>query len=408
MRRLLSLTLLVFLLIIYIYSITFIVIPISTKILLEIVCLVYCLKYIISDRFRLKNQYKIILALLFVMIIWDLFTSLANGGHEFYLATRMITVIGSLFTAHCVYLFSLKITNRRDVFFKIMALVILFESAISLLMKFFPFIYDLLSSFLIFDLMDEYASYTVFEVGRFHGIGSAMFFGVLPSATIGLMTSMYLFAKSEDAIKKAFWLFTWVFILAISFLTARYSIIIGCISLVYFVFVSSKKNLLKNIIPSFFLLLFGYLAYIIILNNSNSSLLGWAFGAFTGDSRGGDTVEFLKDWWLNTKFELKTFLIGDARYMAENGVFGYYKNIDIGIFRQIFYGGIIGLLLNLYTHAKILKMASKFEPQQEYKYMLFFLMLCYIVILAKGDANMMSFFILYLVVSTKGIFQKCC
>jgi hypothetical protein len=256
--------------------------------------------------------------------------------------------------------------------------------------------------------MDEFTLDSVFEMGRFHGIGVAMFFGVLPSAAIGLMTSMYLFAKSEGALKKAFWLFTWVFVFAISFLTARYTIFIGCVSLVYYVFVSRKKNLLNNIIISFFLVLFGYLAYIIILNNADLSLLSWAFGAFTGDSVGGNTVEYLLSWWLNTEFEFKTFLIGDARYIAENGVFGYYKNIDVGIYRQIFYGGIIGLLLNLYTHAKILKMASKYEPQQEYKSMLFFLMLCYIVILTKGDANMMSFFILYLVVSTKGVFQKCC
>ena len=111
------------------------------------------------------------------------------------------------------------------------------------------------------------------------------------------------------------------------------------------------------------------------------------------------------EWWKNAHFEIKTFLIGDGLYTNPNGV-GYYMGTDIGFFRRIYYGGIIGLLLYLYYHYKIAYFTYKSIGTRDIKYMMLFLVLSYMVILAKGDANMLSLFVLYLVFFERGIFYR--
>ncbi len=50
-------------------------------------------------------------------------------------------------------------------------------------------------------------------------------------------------------------------------------------------------------------------------------------------------------------------------------------------------------------------MAYNYNKTRQFKFFLFFLFFSYLAILGKGDTNMMTFFILYLVFYTGGVFE---
>lgn len=395
--------LLCFLLLIYIYSITFVFIPVSAKILLEIVCLFVCMRYITNPRFCLKKEYYDIVVSLLLLGFWDLIVSTLNGGSEYHLAKRGFIAIGSLFASQCIYELSIraKVIDRKR-FLRLIVIVIFSESVLSLLMKVFPFILTALQSILVFDFGGFGPENMIFEMGRFHGIGTAMYYGVLPSAMLGLMATMYLLVNSNTFKTKISYIFIWCIIFAVSFLTARFTIFIGALSIVYYLYASGRRSLAQNIVLLALMGLFFFCAYKILLDNATKRLLEWAFGEFSGDK--GGTASVLYDLWLNTRFTLKTLLIGDAKYNIADGV--YYMNTDIGIFRQIYYGGLIGLFLDLKVHYKIFRVGVANEKDSSYKAMFFSLLLGYIVLLMKGDASLMSLFLLFSVFNTKGIYCR--
>lgn len=370
---------------------------------MEGACLLFCLKYIFSKNYQLKKEYKQLLFIFFLGVIWDIITSLFNWNNEFYLAKKMLFAIASFFFAHYIYVLSRRVVKTTNSFIKLLAIVVLVESIIALLISIFPQLNNILKSFLVFEILENEIFEGVLKMGRFHGIGTAVFFGVLSSSALGLMSSIYCIIKSKSTTSRIFWIFAWLLIFIVSFFTARFTLFIGAVSILYCLYSFRKSRITSAISIVIIASIACFVAYSIIIRNANDELLSWAFDELTGKVDGG-TSAILKDWWFNTKINFKTLIIGDARYSEADGM--YYMYTDVGILRQIFYGGIIGLILNLIAHGKTLMLASRYFPKSNYSAMLFFLMLGYIAILFKGDASMISLYILLLVYNTRGIFSK--
>ena len=135
-------------------------------------------------------------------------------------------------------------------------------------------------------------------------------------------------------------------------------------------------------------------------------MLKWGFAFFVDGSSSessGHTASIVQDWLVNTHFDISTFIFGDGRYTDSSGT-GYYKGVDIGYYRRIFYGGVVGLFLMLYYHLKVLVFSNRCFKTSDIKWMMYALFACYLLILVKGDALMLSHFILFLVFFQKGIF----
>jgi hypothetical protein len=79
------------------------------------------------------------------------------------------------------------------------------------------------------------------------------------------------------------------------------------------------------------------------------------------------------------------------------GDFSYYKNVDIGFYRQIFYSGLIGLSIILYYNIMILKYIKKSDISDKslgpYVAVLF---ICYLISMFKGDINYVELYLLVL------------
>ena len=58
-----------------------------------------------------------------------------------------------------------------------------------------------------------------------------------------------------------------------------------------------------------------------------------------------NSFDLTKKMWQTLPDNLLTWIIGDAKYVDENG--GYYMHVDVGYLRILFYGGLIGLFLYL-------------------------------------------------------------
>ena len=403
MRKIIFYSFLFFLLVVYILSIIFDFIPISTKIILEAISFIICFVILSDSRYRLKKEYKTIIIWLVIAIIWDLITSLINGETQFHFIKYLTPVIGSIFAAHVIYKFAKRRIKTPEQLLYLVVLMMFFESILTVLMKSFPPLYELLDAFLVFDFRTDVVT-DIFDIPRFFGIGNAYFFGVLAPCCVAIMPAVYLMNETESLLKKVFLIVMWIVISIVSFFVARWTITIVAVSVGLFFVYQGGKNVFRTLGVLAILAVGIWVAYIVTMDNIDPELQKWAFSSFMNDSAQGDhSADYVKDWWLNTRFEFKTFLIGDAKYT--DPIDGYYKHVDVGYFREIFYGGIIGLLINLYLHVKILKMTYRYNPTKSFKYFLIFLMFGYMAILAKGDANMMTFFILFLVFYSDGAIE---
>lgn len=403
MKKFFFYILFVFLLTVYIYSIVFDAVPISTKILLEAVGLFSCLKYLLRDDYRLKKEYRSIFALIFAIVIWDVITSLLNGGHQYHLVRDMIPTLGSVFGAQLLWSYSRPYLRDCNHFLIIVAITIFAESVLSLLMKASPALYALIDSFLVFDFGSDTIT-DIYDLTRVFGIGNAHYFGVLASCILGVMTAVYMLFQSDKNLTKALLLMMWFIIAFASFLTARWSVFIVGLSGLLFLFCLRSQQTQSKIGIVLMLLIVGVFVIYFALNSVDSEAQEWAFAYFKDKDSSDHSADIVVGWWENTRFDFKTLLIGDAQYTDQRG--GYYMHVDVGFFREIFYGGIIGLLIIIYSHIKILKYTYKYNKVKIFKWYLSFLLLGYFAAMAKGNLNMMTFYILILVFYSGGIFEK--
>lgn len=393
----------VFLLIIYIYSIVFDAFPLSTKIILEVVGLIGCLKFIFNNNYRLKKEYKSVFFLIIAIVIWDLITSLLNGANQFHLVRDMIPTLGSVFGAQLLWSYSRPYLKNNNHFLFILAITIFGESVLSLMMKASPALYGLIDSFLVFDFGSDTIT-DIYDLTRVFGIGNAHYFGVLASCILGVMTSVYLIFHSDGSLKKVVLIMAWIVIAFASFLTARWSIFIVGLSGLLFLFCLRSMRVENKFGIVFLLIIAGASVIYFALNSVDTEAQEWAFGYFIDRDSSDHSADIVVGWWENTRFDFKTLLIGDARYTDPRG--GYYMHVDVGFFREIFYGGIIGLFIIVFSHIKILRYTYKYNKSKSFKWYLAFLLFGYLAAMAKGNLNMMTFYILILVFYSGGIYDR--
>ncbi len=402
MKKLLFYIVLFLILIVYIYSIIFKAFPISTKIILEAVGVLFCIKYIASPRYRLRKEYWSIVIIIGAIVVWDIITSFINGQSEFHLIKYHLPALGSIFCAQMMFSYTQKYFKNPDNILMAIVVTVFLESILSIIMKVSPPVFDMLSSVLRFEFLENPA--ITFDLSRFFGIGNALFFGVLASCSLGLMGSVYLMGRTSSSIIRFFLMIMWIVIGIVSFFSARWAITLIGLSIMMLFLCQWGVNIGKTIMMLLGIGIVVAVAFVIVMNNIDDELYTWAFSFLLDPSSSQDhTQDNMVNWYTNTSFDIKTLIIGDALYALPNGL--YYGNTDVGFFRQIYYGGVIGLVLNLLAHFKVLKTAYKFNKTRNFKFFLMFLMLGYLAILGKGDATMLTFYILILVYYSGGAYE---
>lgn len=402
MKKIIFYSIYTVLLVIFLFSIVFDAVPISAKIILEAVGLVACIKYFFDRRYRLKKEYHIVIRLIIALVLWDVFTSFLNGRTEFHYIHDMIPILGSIFGGQLLFSYSRKYFTSHDQFLLILTIIIFGESVLALMMKAFPALYAFIDSFIVFDFGSDTIE-DIFDLTRIFGLGNAHYFGVLPTCNLAVMAAVLLIGRKEKIWIKVLLLFMWIVISFTSFLTARWSIFLVGLSVGLYILLQKGKSISSQIglVLVLVVLVIGFFTF--ATNNIDSESQEWAFAYFVDRDSSDHSADIVMGWWENTRFELKTFILGDAQYMDPKG--GYYKHVDVGFFREIFYGGIIGLFIILFSHIKILKLIYRYERKRDFRLFLTFIFLGYLAAMAKGNFTMMSFLILFLVYYSDGIFE---
>lgn len=402
MGRIIKIGFIYILFFIYIFHVVFKAVPVSSKFFIYGLGVLYAFPKIVSGKYKLKKEYKSILSLCLIVLLWDIVVCVLNWQFEMYLTNAIISIVLSIFGAHMVYDFSKSYIQTKDKFLQVILYTIGFHSLYALAMKFIPQLYSLADSIQVFLIPKDTVGDDIVAMQRFIGLGTASYFGALLPCALALMTATYLITTTKSTIKLIVYIVIYLLTAVFTFFTARTSILLVALSLFFLLLYQRRISFAKIFKMFFYLAILVSFAYVLIIQFIDINTITWALDVFNEkDSGSGGLV---KEWWLNTKFPLKTLLIGDGRY--SDGELLYYKRIDIGVHRKIFYGGLMGIALELLLHWKTLRYMSHFDHSRGIKLLSISLFISYVVIICKGDISMMSLFILYLVFYSEGVFER--
>lgn len=204
--------------------------------------------------------------------------------------------------------------------------------------------------------------------------------------SLGTLFSAYFMVDAIDSGKSVVLpLISFLLIAAGGLIYGRTSIVTVGLALIYFVFApKNKKRMLKILLLLFALAVMIIMAlYIASFSNEKFKMwFNWAFEWLIDKSADGvGSVGALKDMY-RFPTELATYLIGDGQYFPLTG--GYYKNIDVGYLRAIYFYGIPGMLLNYASIVYIATCTIKNLCDTKLKYVIGFILADIFIIELKG------------------------
>lgn len=384
----------ILLFILYIYSIKFTFFPLTGKVVMAVFGLLVWLIDLMKREFIISQSDLRILAAGVILVVWGFLVVIINGSAQIIYLDYFISLASAFFASYLLYK-----TTKRDVksvntLLWIIALSVFIESLITLGIRFSSNLQNFMFSLQEFQTRDV-DDQNLLNINRFVGLGEAVYFGVLPSCTIGLVSLISLIIYNKQKSSVLYWIL-FVIITVVSFVVARYSVAIAILCMGWYVYTLLKKGLISKILLFVAISLVGVLVIFSLLKlYLPEGVFAWAFEMLEGGD--SSTANELKDWFSNTTFSFKTFLVGDGLYTNSDG--SYYGRIDIGIYRQIFYAGVVGLLLLYSLHRQILKGACIYLPTRQMKDISFLLIISFVVIMLKGDKSVFDLLMIYYVYS---------
>ena len=348
------------------------------------------------SRLRVKRRYIIYFILTSLMFLWSVVSIALNYTYDYYYPKEII-LLGILYfiSAFAVKLIFkiLKFDYNIETisFFLIVTTVvqILLSFAINSSSVFLSLVYFVFE----FDSIVGIEAAKTFSESRFVGFGTS-FFGLGVFYSYILIIFAYYIKKYVRPNYYNISLLVYFLIFIAALLFSRTSIV-GFVLSLFILF--SFKNLIKAFLSLFFLFL---LSPFILLDNifDNDKLaFGLEFIFNFKDSQAATSFDALIEMYSKLPDNMVTWILGDAKYREPTnvGFSGYYKNIDIGYLRILFYSGIIGLFLFILVNSYIV-----FESFRN-KLLSVMLFLCYLALNLKGVAHFYSIGFLYFLVDYK-------
>lgn len=217
--------------------------------------------------------------------------------------------------------------------------------------------------------------------------GDHVFFGGGVWTCLGLLMIVYLYKIEKLSIIGFIALYSYVFFTGL--FVAR-TTVAGLVS-IFLLFTPIKKNWYKMIGVIGFGVVF--VAFFGMIQNwmlREGYSIGNAFEIYnnfisTGELTSSSSEE-TREMWSIIPDNVKTWIIGDARYNDPQG--GYYMHTDVGYLRIIWYGGIIGLFLYLWQIYRFCYLIRGENVKNYYtKKMLLFYYVVVLILLWKGHSD---------------------
>jgi len=359
----------------------------------------------LNKKVKIKREFSWIFKFSIIICVWDVLLSVISGYYQFHYCKTMVTPVGSVFGACILYEYSKKLLKNEITFHLFFVSIIFSECVITFLMSLSPSLFQIVNSIQITAMADMQVTDND-GFYRMLGLGSAVYFGVLPICAFSLLSCSYLICnKVQEKKKVVFIIIAFLTIGVVSFFSARTSLLLVAVALLPVIFHLRKMNIGNIVFYGVIVIAVVSFGVNYIQNNFNDSMMKWALDFIINKDLEGDAAGTVVDWIINTKFDdIGTLIWGDGCYENPDGT--YYKMVDVGWYRNIFYSGIIGVSLILYFHYKVSLFIYKSHKTKNMKLMLILLFVSYAIILLKGDGLMLSFLILYLMYYKDGIFER--
>lgn len=296
---------------------------------------------------------------LFVWGLISFISILANGTKDLYFISVIISqlnvLLSSIFIIYILY-FKFKFSSF-DLINLIIFVIFLFNLSAIILYK-FPSIKDLLFSMTVRETPYE-AEFIANATFRFVGFGPH-FFGAGVINGLGLiLISFILKNKKVNLVATIYYLILFIVILFAGSIASRTTIIGFLISILNYIL---KVNIFrwKNI--PFIIGLGLFIFFIMNFINTNvdsNELTGLTKFGFEYYYNFKETGQFTTSSTENLKEMIKmpssflTYILGDGYFTDPNTSF-FYKGIDIGYLRLIYYSGIIGLLFMILFYSNLI------------------------------------------------------
>lgn len=379
--------------ILYIYTIKLNIPPFYTLIPLLIIGTIVFILKIINN--RLRKDIFMFFMILIGTAIWVMITYTLNTNSDLFYLKEIIFFGIILFLSSFAFIPLFKFSKLKYNFENLLLFIssaVLLQLIFSTIANFNKEILNIATSIINLDgLSDERIKN--FQEARFIGLGGSFFkAGIIHSYILILIG--YAINKKENIRYKTYLFMSYISIALLGLLYSRSTIIGIILSLFFFI---NIINIIKNIkILIFTIPMLFFLVYLFKESKIEQIAFAYDFIFNKEDSQASSSLSVLQEMYKVLPNNYFTWILGDSRFknVSESGEFlGYYKGIDIGYLRIIFYNGIIGLIIFISTNLFLLK--KSFINDKKLAYILF---VCFIILNIKGLASVFSFCFLFFII----------
>lgn len=359
-----------------------------------------------------KAYLKPIIVLLIPIILVSICTCLINSTSDFYFVRYAISMILGYFSMYLFAYLVYKTYGKLElkILMGYMVAVCLFYVVIALLCFYAPSLYYYLTSIQRIEEGAENAMNRT-EGTRMIGIGANFFTSALINGTILISIALFYIAYNNKLLQRTLLLVSFSIIGILGMMMARttvFGLIIGVVILIIGSF-NRVGAFFKSIIPISMLGIVLILLYNYFYSTSESeALTNFGFEMFENRASGGrfetHSMEHLYEMWNILPQTTATWLIGDGLWTGSDG--RYYKSVDLGYLRDIWYFGMIGTFFVFRYYYYSLKLIFKdkrlFEPFHKIGFLALFLFV--LIVNAKGPGDLFLYVLPFYFCTSKGIY----
>lgn len=380
----------VILMFVFIYPLQFTFFPLSTRYLLAIVGLIL----LITNK-HLFSKYVSGVLRFVPILFFSVLTCLVNQTSDFGLWTTPIVYSLSFFSA--VGVISLTKTNNQESFVDMFVMAVVIQMILHLIFFIFPEIEEMANLVLASTELAQESMESSLGV-RMRGLGSA-FFGTGVVNSIALILISFFYSPS-----KKYHIIAYILIIVIGVFASRTTLVGFLIS--FPLLLRRMRVPFRKVIVGACIFIFGISALATALKNSGEqkyvNLFNFGFA-------------FINDYESSKKFNtedidalsysgrlpdnIKTWIIGDGLLAdPQNPATAYYKHVDQGYLRCIFFYGLLGTISLLIGYYLEVNRVVRYNRDKRFYILYFF----YLVIMYKGLFDIFQYIIpFYLIKQAK-------
>lgn len=332
---------------------------------------------------------------------------IVNPGGELTFIIFPFQIVYLLVLSYCVYKITERLAKRIDfyVISKYFILTLIFQAIIAVAM----FVSEPICTFL-FDLqgIDRYSAVIQAFIGRrLIGLG-CFYFGAGIIYGLGLITLIPFLLNAEKSTQLTKIVLIYIVIFVVGVFFARTSLVGCAFSIAYLVwcsFMPSLKRRAVSAIKYLVIIIIVMFSSLVIIYNTSTTLqedygriVEFGFEAFINYSESGElstkSSDGLKDHHLQVlPDDVKTYLLGDTKWT--NGE-SYYKGVDVGYTRLLFYFGIFGTLMFVMYQYIVTRASGNLYDKALIKVFFRIVFFYTLVLLIKGYSDVASLLFIYL------------